>query len=335
MKKSSRILVGVGCFALLLISWLVVASTKSNLQKQLELIGRAALLMNDGIYVRAVPLLEEATGYNTAATHTAEEELKKAYIALINTRGYSRKYTSLLETQMNRAESGADVYLEAANYYLGISKISDALNVLKKGIEKTGSEQLIALYERNRYAYETNRTTYDYVAAISGGAVQVRLDGLWGLATADGIPIIPCEYEKISTYSVDRVIVKKRGEIYAVNRDNNRVARPNENISDFGNFANDRIPLFTVDGWKRATGEFTIGSTSFKQLGMCSEGLTAAKTSAGWGVVDLKNDWLIPAEYDEIMQDELRRCYSRGAVFARKGGSVFLFLDGRQTGEMF
>jgi hypothetical protein len=296
---------------------------------------QAARLMNDGIYVRAVPLLEEAAGYNTTVTLTAEEELKKAYLALIDTRGFNRKYTNLLETQMNRDNAGPDVFTEAADYYFGILKISNALEILRKGIEKTGSSQLVELYEQNRYVYETNRTTYDCVTTICCGAIQVQLNGLWGLATSDGIQIIPCEYDKISTYNIDRVIVKKSGEIYAINLDNNRVAKLKENATDFGNFANDRVPLSTGDGWKRATGEFIVGSMTFEYLGMCSEGYTAAKTETGWGVIDMVYNWLIPAEYDEIILDELGRCYGRGAIFARKNDSVRLFVGGQKTDNAF
>ena len=335
MKRAKRILAGAGCFALLLISWLIAVNSKSAIEKQMQLMEQAAELINDGIYVSAIPLLEDAAGYETKYTTVVEEELKKAYIELIETRGYRRKYTNLLETQMKRDDTHPSVFIEAANYYFDASKVPDALSILRAGIEKTGSEDLIKIYEQHRYAYEMTRTSYDYVAAIYGPAVQVQSDGLWGLASSDGILLIPCEYEKISTYSVDRAIVKKDDEIYAVNIDNNRVARLHEAAADFGNFANDRIPLLFDAGWQRATGEFIIGATSFEQLGMYSGGYAAAKADGKWGVVDLSYNWLIPAEYDGIIQDELGRCCARGAVFARIDGVVYLFVGGRQTGEAF
>ena len=328
-------MIGAGCIVLMFVSWLITANAKSTVEKQTELTEQAAALMSEGIYVRAVPLLEEAAGYNTKFTAEVEEKLKKAYLALIETRGYRRKYINLLETQMNRSDAAPMIFEEAAEFYLSTSKTADALTVLRIGIGKTGDEKLISIYEQNRYVYETNRTAYDNVTAIFNSAIQVQRDGLWGLASYDGMLLIPCEYEKISTFSSDITIVKKDNEIYAVNIDNNRVARPGEAVTDFGNYANDRIPLKINGAWRRATGEFAIGTNSFEQIGMYSGGYTAAKIDGRWGVVDLSQNWLIPAEYDGIIQDELGRCYAQDAVFARNSGAVYLFTGGRKTGEVF
>jgi len=331
MKQTSRILIGAGFVTLLLISWIIAINTKSDAEKQLVLIQQAAELMKDGIYIRAAALLEEAAGYNAAHTLIAETELKKAYLALIDKRGFSRKYTNLLEKQMNRRDASQGIFVEAANYYLGISRLLDALAVLRTGIEKTGCPELVEIYENSRYAYETSRTSYDYAAAINGSTAQVQTDGRWGISRADGSMLIPCEYEKISTFSTDRAIVEKDGEIYAVDRDNNRIAILRENASDFGNLAENRIPLLIGGSWRRAGGDFTLGAAEFEQLGTYSGGYAAAKTGGLWGVISLTADWLLPAEYDEIILDELGRCYAQGAVFARKYGVVYLFAGGRQV----
>jgi len=330
LKLATRILVGSGCCALLLISWVVTINSKSDAERQLELIYQAAELIEDGIYIRAVTLLEEAAGYNAAHTIVAETELKKAYLALIDKRGFSRKYTGLLEKQMNRRDAGADIFAEAADYYIGISRIQDALAVLKTGIEKTRSEALIMTYESNRYVYELSRQFYDNAAAIHGSTVQVQVDGFWGIARADGTALIPCEYERISTFSIDRAVVEKDGEIYAVDRENNRVAVLRENAADFGNFAENRIPLLVDGKWRRATGDFSLGTVLFEQLGAYSGGYAAAKTGGKWGVIDLSSEWLVPSECDEIMMDELGRCYAQGAVFVRKGSEIYLLVGNRQ-----
>jgi len=310
----------------------VVINSKSTAERQLELMRQAAVLINDGIYIRAVPLLEEAAGYNARYTPAAEEELKKAYLALIDTRGFRRKYTDILERQMSRKDAHSGYFAEAANFYLGISRIPEALAVLKRGIEATGDEILISLYESCRYAFSMNRTSYDQVSAIYGTTVQVQSDGLWGIATSDGLLIIPCEYERISTYSVDRAIVMANGEVYAIDKNCNRVARLHERASDFGNFADDRIPLLIGGTWYRAMGDLAPGTQAFEQIGMYSGGYAAACVDGKWGVINTTSGWLIPAEYDGIIMDELGRCYAQGSVFVQSGGEVFLFTGNRQTG---
>ena len=335
MKSSARILVCAGCILLLIVSWVVVISSKSDAEKQLALIQQAAELTKNGIYIRAMPLLEEAVGYNAPHTLAAEAELKKVYLALIDNRGFSRKYIGLLEKQMARRDALPDVFAEAAGYYLSISRIPEALTILKGGIEKTGSDRLVKLYEGNRYAYKASRASYDFVSEINGGTVQVHKGGRWGIAESDGVALIPCEYEKISTFSIDRAIVKKDGEIYAVDRDNNRIELLAERAADFGNLSDNRVPLLIGGKWIRATGDFILGSTEFEQIGTYSFGFAAAKSGGKWGVIDIGTQWLVPAQYDAIVQDELGRCYAQGAAFARSGGAVLLFADGKQIGGQY
>ena len=335
MRKSVRILIGAGCCVLLAASWIITVNSKSTAEKQLILISHASAMINDGIYVLAVPLLEEAAGYEAVHTKAAEDELKGAYLALIDNRGYPRKYTTLLEKQMNRRDATASVFIEAANYYISKSKIQEAMAVLRTGIEKTGDVDIVTLYENSRYGYEVSRVSYGNVTATYGKTVQVQLDGKWGIANADGTLLIPCEYDKVSTYYKDRVIVKKEGSVYAVDIDNNRVAVADEMVFDFGNFADNRIPLLIEESWCRATGNFELGASTFEEIGMYSEGYAAAKINGKWGVIDLSMKWLIPAEFDEVIRDELGRCYAQGAVFVRTGGLVYLIADGDYTGDVY
>ena len=70
-------------------------------------------------------------------------------------------------------------------------------------------------------------------------------------------------------------------------------------------------------------------------MGTYSGGYVAAKENSKWGLVDIDTDWLIPAEYDEIIMDELGKAYGQGAAFAKKGSSVYLFVEGKQVGQSF
>ena len=313
---------------LLSVSWFIAANAKTTAEKQMTLINKASALMQDGIFIRAVPLLEEAAGFDASYTTKAENELKRAYLALQNNSGFSRRYTNLLEKQMNRRNSEPYVFIEAANYYLKISKTREALEILKEGIKRTGDPNIIKLYESSRYAFDMSRPAYENVTAMYDHTIQVQLDGKWGLAGADGMIIIPCEYDKISTFAKDRAIVKSRNQIYAIDVDGNRIAVPNKSITDFGNLAENRIPVYKDGYWYRATGEFEVGTSWFEEIGMYSGGYAAARTDGRWGVIGMSNDWLIPAEFDGVIQDELKRCYAQGAVFVQLDGSVFLYTNG-------
>ena len=138
MKRGKRILISIGCAALLMISWIAAVTAKSDTQKQAELIAQAAVYTEDEIYILAAPLLEEAAGYRGAHTLDAEEALKDVYLHLLQKSGYAGKYTQLLEQQMARDDASPDIFLEAAEYYLDRAKLPEALTILRTGAERTG-----------------------------------------------------------------------------------------------------------------------------------------------------------------------------------------------------
>lgn len=335
MRKYARTMVGIGLCLLLFISWVVVTTSKSTAERQLELISQALEMIESGVYIRAVPLLEEAVELGAVHTGIAENELKKVYLYLIESRGFSRKYTNLLEKQMGQKDADPDVFIEAANFYIDNLKLQDALAVLRNGISKTGAAELIELYENSRYVYRLNRNAYEDVTAIFRGTIQVLQNGKWGVAEPGGAIIIPCQYDKISNFYLDTAIVRNGDIIYAVDKNNNRVALAQSDVQDFGNFADGRIPLLINGKWQRATGDFEIGSYMFEEIGMYSNNVAAVKENGKWGVIDRSTNWILPAQYDEIIQDELGRCYAQNAVFTRLNDSVYLYINGTRLDEVF
>jgi len=335
MKKVIRILVGISCVALLFISWVIASESKSAAEKQLILIQKATEMMDEGVFIRAVPLLEEAAGYDAKYTLLAEDELKTAYLALIDKRGFSRKYLALLEKQTNSKDALPHVFIEKAEYYIEVSKFQEAFEVMRKGIEKTGDENIVTLYENTRYIYEINRPVYENVTELYNKTIQVQLDGKWGIAGDNGVLIIPCMYDKISNFYQDRAIVQISENIYAIDRENNRIFVADQNVSDFKNLADNRVPLLINENWIRASGDFELGTSVFEEIGMYSEGYTAAKINGKWGVIGIADKWFLPAEFDGIIPDEMGRCFAQGVVFVRSGKSVFLFTDGAFLNEPY
>lgn len=334
MKRAKRILIGVCCVALLAVSWVIAITAKSDAEKQAELIDQAAAYTADEIYVLAVPLLEEAVEFNTDRTLEAENALKDVYKHLLNQRGYSRKYTSLLDMQMSREDALPEYFEEAAQFYLGRSKLADALTVLRNGVEKTGDTHLTDLYEENRYKYSMGLDYYFDVTSTANGAIQVQIDGKWGIASATGSLVIPCEYGRISTFSNGKAIVQKDNVISAVDENNNRVALLHESASEFGNYAADRTCLFIGNGWVISSGSFTTGQQTFEEFGMYSNGYAPVKQNGKWGLINTSgSEWIVEPQYDDIIRDELGRAYSQGVYFASNGDQIYLYTtEGEQAG---
>ena len=333
MKRTKRILLGLACLALLVASWAAAAGAKSGADRQRELMGEAKAYTDDGIYILAVPLLEEAAGYQDDYTLEAEAALKAVYLNLAEKRDFERRYTSLLDRQMARKDAAPEIFQEAARYYLEKDKTADALSALRDGIAKTGSEDLTELYEKSRYAFTLSRDFYQEASEIYKGTCRVALDGRWGLASSSGLLSIPCEYDKISAFDNDRAVVQKEGVISAVDQDNNRVALLHEEAEDFAAFAENRLALKTAEGWALANGTFRTNGVVFEELRMYRDGYAPAKQNGKWGVVDNSGgEWLIEPQFDGVIQDELGSCGDPEALFVRQNGSVFLWRDGQEAG---
>ncbi len=334
MKIKARILLIVGCLLLLGTSWLLALTGKSDAEKQKELIERAEAYLADDIYVYSVPLLEEAAAYDAEYTPYVEEKLKEIYTHELSKGDYRSKYEQLLDKQMARENAGVELFSEVAEYYLAKPDFAMGLAVLKDGIARTGGEELTKLYESVRYAYSMNVTDYEDVTAPFQGAIQVMRGGKWGVATASGGQILPCEYDSVSTWGGDRFIVLKDGVISAVNGANERIALFHGEADGFSNLAQDRLAFLTDGAYVLANGSFGISGISFEELGMYSDGYAAAKADGKWGLVAVDGTtWLFGPSYDGIVTDELGRSFCQNAVFVRQAdGTVTLLAEGRQIG---
>ncbi len=329
MSMLRKILISAGLIAVVAFSWLVVLTSKSDIQKQVELITRAQMYIDDMVYVQAKPLLEEAAGYSTKNTIQAKELLKNVYSQLQD----NKNYTLLLQDLVALEDAKPEIFTEAANYYLETNKFGDAMKVLSSGVKKTNDAGLISFYESTRYEYHTSYARFDNILQISNETAAVQRENKWGIASINGKMVIPCEYDSISNMDNSCAIVKKDGIIYAVNSKNQRTALlkpdPNESgvaptVHGFTNQGGTRVGIRLDDNWYRCTPEFAIGTTPFEELGVYSDGYAAIKTGGKWGVCDLQNKYLISPLYSSIKLDELGKSYSQGVVFVQNGGSWFM-----------
>lgn len=343
MKRLNIIIAAIACFGLLLISWIVATSTESAEDKQTQLLENAQRYMDDEVFIYAEPLLDEAANYDTPHTIRAEEMLRELYLKRIDEYGYIDKYISLLNKWMSYEDVGEDVFLEAAQFYLDHDSISDALRILRDGIERTGGAELKDIYEENRYRHIVSGGKYDDVKAFYGGIIQVRNSDYWGIATSGGL-ILPCIFDEVG-YENGRAIVRQGSVITAVDADNNRLALfHSEYLQDklgaaisIGDYSQNRVAIQFEKGWIMTDGDFNRASTVFDELRTFSNGYAAAKYNGKWGIVGANGvDWLIEPEYEGVICDDLGRCYSDGAVFMQnENDQAILLVDGTQVGEAY
>jgi len=328
--------VALGLLAIVAVAWTMVITAPDEDRHQVDLIAQARAYLDDEIYILAVPLLEEAITFDSEHTPEMEELLKYVYLHLLEQEGFRRRYINLLNRQLNREDVSDDVFIEAGTFLLKIGRRSDGLDVIRQGIERTGSAYLIDLYEEHRYRFRLHRAVYDEISTVHGNMLAIRQESLWGFVSPTGETRIDPRFQQVSTFFQGRAVVMEDSVVFAIDMNGNRVALLHDyNVTDIGNFNNDRVALYINGQWRRGTGAFNIGAATFDQLGMYSGGFAAAKQNGRWGVIGTGNDWLIPAQYDGIVMDSAGRSFGQNAVFVHQGNSVHLYIGGNRTNHEF
>lgn len=324
MKIINRIGIFLMLLLLMAFTWSTVLTLESDKDKQLRLLTESRNLMEDEIFVRAQPLLEEAIKLSGNYTLESEEALKTVYLELMHLSGYEKKYTALLEQQISRSDAATASFFELADFYFALGKTNQGIRVLGLGANQTGDFTLVERYEQERYVFTYHKVAYDDVTALFEDTIQVQRQGLWGIASSEGRLLIPCLYEKISTYHQERAIVKIEGEIHAVDGNQSKIYITEVPVYDFGNLADNRITFLTEEGLYRGNAELGIASTSFSEISTYANGFAAAKMGEKWGIIDQNADWVIDCVYDGVKLDELGRAISQSCVFFEQNGSVVL-----------
>ena len=158
--KTKKMLLIVIIAAALGVGWLLSVRTASGtevIKEQRNLVKEADELAARKLYVRAIDLYEEALSQSSRLTPEIQAKLLVAY------QGYEdmNAYAKLVENRNLAGTATEEEYLTAAEYYAGRSKWSEAVTLLKVGVEKTGSQTLTDYLEEIRYPYKTRVTRYN------------------------------------------------------------------------------------------------------------------------------------------------------------------------------
>ncbi len=305
------------------IAWMLILFGETDVAElQVDLINQANSYMEDKVFIKAIPLLEESSGYEAEHTTQAEELLKTAYLAINN---YD-EYEEILEKQMSYLQPRAEVFMEAAEYHFANNDTKDALEVLRNGVEKTGDANITEKYENSRYEYSISADSFEEITTGMNNMIIVKRSGLWGIADSKGNVIIPCEYDKISTFN-NVAVVSKDNEIYSVNTANQRNSLLKEEIKDFSYLSQSRLFLLKEEGWVEADTNFNTGKIFFDEVGTYSNDLVPVKLNGKWGMKNKADEMTVEAVYDNIIRDELGRSYFQNAFFVQEANNIYMISE--------
>lgn len=216
--KNKRMLLVLVFAVIILLGWAVTIRTVSGTEvigEQNELVNEADGYAAKELYVRAIPLYEEAVKLNTERVSEIEAKLLACYESY----GDQTSYIDLVEKRAAEGTALEQEYLTAASYYIKKSKLSQALELVKTGIGKLDSQALKDYFEANRYTYTTRSTKFIEIIPTEHNDIMPAYDGeKWGYINSSGKVLLNAVYDSATRFDDDTglAVVSMEGTYYTI-----------------------------------------------------------------------------------------------------------------------
>ena len=325
--KSKRLFFILIAAALLLVGWMLTmkaVSGSENIRKQQELIAQADGFLEKELYVRAIPLYEEAASLKTKDSSAAEEKLLKAYQAY----GDENSFLSLAKKRIQAKTATEQEYLDAAAIYLNSWQYSKAMEVLREGLANTDSEAIRDYYEENRYEYTLRTTVFQTILPTAQNTLMPAFDGeKWGYVNENGRIELDAVYEEALPFNQNGyAVVKKNGKYITITSEGAKYGLDENPASDVYGITSRHV-LACVNGsysYYNLDFECVAPGHQYEAITANSDGVAAVKKNGSWGVITDSGDVVVDFVLEDVAVNSLGKAFSGGYAMVKQNGSWFL-----------
>lgn len=305
---SLAILIGIA------LGWgLVISSGSGDNKAQLELLEQARSYIEDKIYIKGLPLYEDALTYKTERT----PDIFLEYANVFKEMNDFFSYRELMKQFLLTYEASEEVYLEVAKYDFENNYYSDGFKVVKEGLLKFNSEKLQELYETYRYSIQFSYAEYDDITLLSNNLIAAKRGDKWGYISGTGKTVISFDYDQAMPFIDDLAIARQDNQAILIDTEGNRWALAKESVEDIIPMSSERSALKIDNKWYVTNSEFLVGDISYNFVGTLSEGYFVIETEAGVGLRDIENNFIVSIGANEIAMDELGRALVNNRAFIK------------------
>ena len=329
--KTKKMLLIVIIAAALGVGWLLSVRTASStevIKEQRNLVKEADELAARKLYVRAIDLYEEALSQSSRLTPEIQAKLLVAY------QGYEdmNAYAKLVENRNLAGTATEEEYLTAAEYYAGRSKWSEAVTLLKVGVEKTGSQTLTDYLEEIRYPYKTRVTRYQQILPSADNSQMPAFDGVkWGYIDEGGSDVLDFIYDSATPYgSAGFAVVSIDGTYYAI------LSNGDWYVADDGTTYDRMTDILGVSG-KRILGkrgntysyydyDFApiAESYQFDQMSGNACGVAAVSKGGKWGIIKDSGETVVDYILEDVAVNSLGNAFAGDRAMVKENGVWYL-----------
>lgn len=336
--KGKKALLAVVLIIFLAAGWILSlrsATGAESLEKQQALTTEADEYARKELWVRAIPLYEEALGYETKDSVQIESELLTAYAAY----GDMDAYNKLVEKRASENTAAEQEYINTADSYIAGLNLEQGMELIRKGIEQTGSQKLVEYYEENRYAYSVNVTEYEEILPTRENTfMPARGENGWCYVDRNGRAQLEGPFEEISRFNTDGfAVVKKGGTYYTILQNGDRYGVDETGVTDVYEMSGNHI-LAKYDGkysYYNYDFECVASGHQYEEITANACGLAAVKKDGMWGIIADSGETVVDFTLQDVAVNSLGEVFAGDRAMVKMDGNWYLInTEGKKICEI-
>lgn len=322
---------------LLAASWMLVLKKASGIEekeKQEALCAEAGKFLEQELYVRAIPLYEEALAYNTGSQDDIGKKLLEAYEKY----GDMESYTALVKRRIKKGIAGEEECLVAAQHKLDSRHIEDAMELLKDAIQQNDSGALEDYYEKNRYEYGIRATPWIEITPTALNEKMPASDGKnWYFVDDAGRIVLDGGYEKAVPFdSSGYAAVRRNGQYLTILENGDWYGRDNTGITDVTALSSGRVLAQSGGTYSYYNYDFMplAESLQYEAVTVNACGVAAVKKDGRWGIITDDGETVLDFVLEDIAVNSLGSAFAGNAAMAQMDGKwVLIDTQGNQISK--
>lgn len=337
--KSKKIILIIMIAIVLFAGWLAAIKKVSGIDQrnaQNALVSEARTYAGKKLYVRAIPLFEKALTYPTEQSAEIEAELLEAYKEY----GDVQEYISLIEKRASDGTAEEAEYIAAADYYLSRRDTAMAMALVKKGIERLGTENLKDYYEKNRYGNEIRITEYAEIIPTQTNLLMPAFDGSsWVYIDKNGRDAGVGVFDSAMPFNEDGYgVVSKNGTYYTILTNGDLYGVDEAGAEDVYGLSGGRI--LAKYGGKYSYYNYDFEALAgenhrYDEITVNHDGVAAVKRGGKWGIISDSGEVMIDFTLEDAAVSSTGTVFAGGAAMVKTGGSWYLTdTEGNKVSEM-
>ena len=327
MKKEKLLIVTL-LVVLFVVAWVVTISAVTGAEKKKEqerLVEEATNCFDKELYVRAIPLYEDALKIKTEKNTEIETMLLNAYYA----HGDVWKYTDLVKSRQKRKVATEDEIVSATNMLMDRSKTEEAMGILNAGLVEYDSQKLIDCYEKNAYRYRSTDTDYQIIKSSANKSQFAAFNGeKWEYVDTDyGWSMNRSEtegkYDFATSFTVDGyAVVGSGGKYYVIVESGDHYGVAQESFEDIYDVSGKHVIAKQNGKYGYYNLDFESASAShrYDQITDNACGVAAVNKDGKWGIITDGGETVVDFNLQDVAINSLNRAFSNNVAMVNRDG---------------